>query len=163
MLMEYFHMLRDKAKKKIQTADHMLTITYPLVKDPKLLIAVLENISEAIDLGITSVLEHERAFKRIPPYSNNFQGKLNMFKQKLAKRFNVDHKNLRLAQEVQEVLKYHKKSPVEFIRKGRFMISDENYNIKSIDYAKIKQFVGLSRNFVNQLYEMTTKNDAMFG
>ncbi len=156
-------MLRDKSRQKIMTADHMLTITFPLVKDPKLLMAVLENIHEAIDLGITAVLEHERAFKRIPPYSNNFHGKMNMFRQKLSKKFNVDQKDLRLANDIQELLASHKKSSVEFIRNNKFMIGDDSYNFKSLDKEKIKVFLAKSKVFVNQLYEMTTKNDAMFG
>jgi len=161
--MEYFQMLRDKSRQKIFTADHMLTVTYPLVKDPKLLIAVLENIHEGIELGITAVLEHERVFKRIPPYSNTFQGKMEMFRQKLAKRFNVDHKYLRTAHEIQSFLREHKQSPVEIIRNNKFMIGDDKYNFKSLDKEKIKNFLGRSKIFVKQLYEMTTKNDAMFG
>ena len=85
------------------------------------------------------------------------------FAKRLAKKFNVDYKNLRIANEIQELLASHKKSPVEFIRKDKFMISDDHYNIKSLDKTKIKQFLGRSKLFVNELYEMTTKNDAMFG
>jgi hypothetical protein len=41
--MEEFQVLRDKAVEKIKIADHMLFMTYPLVKDPKLLMSILEN------------------------------------------------------------------------------------------------------------------------
>ena len=42
--MEKFQELREISKKKIFLADHILTQTYPLLKDPKLLLATTENI-----------------------------------------------------------------------------------------------------------------------
>ena len=161
--MEYFQELRDKARQKIRTADHMLTVTYPLVKDPKLLLAVLENVSEGLELGITSVLEHERLFKRVPPFGNNFTIKFGLFKQKIMHKHNLDPQNLRTIIEVREIIHNHKRSMVEFIRKDKFVMSDDNYNLKTLDNAKIKNLLLRSKVFIDQLYNITTKNDAMFG
>jgi hypothetical protein len=162
--MEYFQELRDKARQKLKTADYMLVVTYPSIKDPKLLLAVLENLSEGLDFGITAVLEHERLFKTIPPYPDNIQGKIELFKQKLAPRLKMDDKELRLLNEVRELLLDHKQSVVEFRRKDQFVMTDQHYsNIKTLDSNKLKQFVARGKVLVEKLYELTTKNDAMFG
>ncbi|MCP3682530.1 MAG: hypothetical protein GY861_07545, partial [bacterium] len=42
--MEKFQEAREKARKNINVADHMFCMTYPLVKDNRLLLAILENI-----------------------------------------------------------------------------------------------------------------------
>ena len=47
--MESYEIARDKAKRHVKIADHMLTQTYPLIQDPKLLIAVMDNIFNAFD------------------------------------------------------------------------------------------------------------------
>ena len=65
--MEQFQESRDNAKKKIQIADHMLGVTYPLVKDTKLLVVIMENIFLAYTNAMAAILYHERLFKRIPP------------------------------------------------------------------------------------------------
>ena len=57
--MEKYEELRDMARKKIQIADHMLTMTYPMIKDPKLLLAVMENIFLALTNSIAASLLNE--------------------------------------------------------------------------------------------------------
>ena len=80
--MEKFQELRDAANKKLQLADHILTMTYPIVKDPKLLLSVVENLFLAFSYGIGSVLHYERLFKRIPPFPDNFASKFELFRDK---------------------------------------------------------------------------------
>ena len=66
--MEQFQIERELAKQKIKVADHIISVTYPLVKDPKLLLGVLENIHSALMHCISAILEYDRLFKRIPPF-----------------------------------------------------------------------------------------------
>ena len=112
--MEKFQELRDLSKKKIQLADHILTMTYPIVKDSRLLLAVLENLFLSLTYSMSSVLYYERLFKRIPSFPDNFAVKLSLFKDKCAPQYNIKEEHIRLIQEVREIIVAHKKSPVEF-------------------------------------------------
>ena len=62
--MESFHEYRDQAVKHIKTADHMVSVTYPLVKDPKLLVAVIDNIFLALTNSMTAILHFDRTFNK---------------------------------------------------------------------------------------------------
>ena len=54
--MEKFQESIDKAKKSLNIAGHMLSVTYPLVKDPKLIPAIMENIFAAYYNAVDAIL-----------------------------------------------------------------------------------------------------------
>ena len=62
--MERFQELREDARKRLQVADHLLTITYPLVKDAKLLLTISENLYYCVENAMNALLEHEKLFKK---------------------------------------------------------------------------------------------------
>ncbi len=125
------------AKKKIMVADHMLTQTYPLVKDPKLLLAVLENASTGMQMAMDTLLGFERTYKRIPPYQDTFNSK-HMALAQLAKKINIPMKHIMRIRELREMVEQHKKSPVEFSRQGDFIICDSEFRMKRITVHDLK-------------------------
>lgn len=160
--MESFQQLREDAKKKIQIADHMLIMTYQVVNDPKLLIAVLENVLQSIHLSIQSVLAYERLFKRIPPYPGTLEGQLMVIKQKLAKKYELTEEDFKLISAIKTLLQNHKSSPIEFIRNNKFVISDDSYNLKTLSMNDMKQHISKTKQLVHKLYAKTTENDRLF-
>ncbi len=160
--MEHFQELREIAKKKIIVADHMLTQTYPMVKEPKLLLAVLENIFLALANAMTSLLEYERLFKRIPAYQETFDSKLNIFRIRLVDKYKIDKKYVQMISDVKETILEHKKSPVEFARKDKLVICDDEYQMKSISLAGIKQNISDTKQFIDIIQKITSKNEDIF-
>jgi hypothetical protein len=166
--MEKYEELRDIARKRIQIADHMLTMTYPMVKDPKLLLAVVENIFLALTNSIGSLLYYERMYKIIPPFQDTFVSKFNMFKQKSVRRHNIGEDMVLLVQEIKDIILQHKKSPVEFTRNDSFVICSEDYKMKTISLEKMKNYILRSRALMQQIegiikkkqkeYEKTIRN-----
>ena len=60
--------LINKANQSFKVADHIAYVTYPLVKDNKLIITVTENLAESLTKAIESLLFYERMYKRISIY-----------------------------------------------------------------------------------------------
>src|SRR3989338_7113483 len=108
--MEKFQELSDLAKKKLQLADHILTMTYPLVKDARLLLAVVENIFLSLNYAMSSVLYHEMLFKRVPPFPDNFAAKFDLFKDKCVDKYKIDQGHVKLIQEVKKLAETIKRS-----------------------------------------------------
>jgi hypothetical protein len=160
--MEKFQVLGDEAKKKIKVADHMLTITYPLVQDPKLLLAILENVFLAQTDAMSSVLEYERLFKRVPPFHDTFDSKFNLFRSKIAPKSNINPYYIKMMQEVKEIVVGHKQSPVEFARKDKFVICSSEYNLKTLNMADVKKYVEQTKQFVREMEVLVTKNGQIF-
>ena len=76
--MERYEECRDSALKQINLADHVLTMTYPMVQDPKLLKVVVKNIYQAMESTIAMMLNYERYYKRVPPFTENYEVMLEM-------------------------------------------------------------------------------------
>ncbi len=161
--MEKFQEIRDKAKKYIYIADHMLSVTYPLVKDPKLLLAVIENIFLAYTNTIGSLLYYERLFKRIPPFQENFESKFNMFKETSVLKYKIDKSYVADIQDIKNIILAHRKSPVEFARKDRFVICSNNYKLKTISVNEIKKHIDKAKLFIQEINNITSKDEGIFG
>jgi len=160
--MEKFQEAREKAKKNIKIADHMLFVTFPLVKDTKLLLAVIENIFLSYTNAIASILYFERVFKRIPPFYDTFESKLNMFREKCILRYKIDKSYLIEVQDIRDIILEHRKSPIEFKRGDRFVICSEHYRIKSISAGDIRKYLDKAKLFIEEMDNIVSKDEGLF-
>jgi hypothetical protein len=160
--MEKFQELRDAASKKLQLADHILTMTYPVVKDPKILLSVIENLFLAFSYGIGSVLHYELTFKRIPPFPDNFAGKFEMFRDKCSRRYGLDDEYLKIIREIKEIIVTHKKSQIEFSRNESFVICNGDYRMKTISANMMKTYVEKAKLFIKNVSTIVSKDEAIF-
>lgn len=160
--MEKFQEYRENARKKLKVADHMMTMTYPLVKDNRLLIAVMENLFLALTNSMTSVLYYERLFKRIPPFHENFDSKFNMFRAKVAPRYKINQEYITMLGEIKDIIIQHKKSPVEFSRKDMFVIASNSYKLKTISVEHMKKYIAMSKQFLDEMEKIVSKDEQIF-
>ena len=143
--------LRDKAIKNLKIADHMLTQTYPHVNDPKLLLTVLENIFLALTNSMGALLHFERQNKSIPPFHENFESKYNLLKMELASRHNISNEHIKFIGDIKNMVIAHKKSPVEFSRKGSYVMCSEDYNMKTLDSSGMRDYISKARSFLSEV------------
>ena len=160
--MEKFQELREKSKKKILLADHILTQTYPLLKDPKLLLSVVENIFLAYTNSIGSLLHYDRLFKRIPHFQDNFDSKFKMFRERCTEKYNIKQEDINTIKEIKYIIVQHRKSPFEFVREDRLVICSDNYNMKTIKVDELKKMMTNAKEFVDKINNITIKNEEIF-
>lgn len=160
--MEEFQQYREQAKKNIRAADHILSVTYPLVKDTKLLLGVTENLLLALNNTIASIVSYERLFKRIPPYLENFDSTYNAFRLRIVPRYNIDKSYLEFVEKVREVVGKHKKSPIEFARKDKFVICSEGYKMETLSIKQLESYISKAREFFNEVLRITSKHETIF-
>lgn len=142
----------DTAKKKVLIADHMLVMTYKHLKDPKLLVAVLDNLIQSLNLGLAELLHKEREYKRVPAYPETTEGMFNVFRDKLATKMGASAEGLRNMSEMIELQKAQKAAPVEFARKKEFVIANKDYRLKTITEEKLKNHIKFLKELL-QLFE----------
>lgn len=160
--MEKFQELREEALKNLKNADHLLIVTYPLVGDTKILLNVADNIFLSLTHAMGAILHHDRLFKYIPPFNENFEGKFDAFKKKTLRRYNISTEYAKLIEELKEIIVLHKKSPVEFKRKDRFVICTENYRMKAITVNMLKDYLKKTKEFISIMQLITRKNERIF-
>ncbi len=160
--MEKFQEAIQKAKRNVKIADHMITMTYPLVNDPKLLLAVMENTFLALTQSVGALLHYERLFKRVPPFHDTYEAKYALFREKAAARYGIDKKYLTLMSDIKSIIVEHKNSPIEFARKDVFVICSDNYRIKSISVEDMKRYIAQTKEFVALIDGIVSKDDRLF-
>jgi hypothetical protein len=160
--MEKYIQAKEKALKSISVADHMLTMTYPLVQDPKLLLAVVENIFLGLTNAMATLLYYERLFKRIPPFHDTFQSKFNMFKMKIITKYNISKEYLKFILEIKEIVHEHKESAVTFSRKNKFVICDDDYKLKTLSIKDLKTHLEKAKLFIHEICTILDKNERFY-
>lgn len=148
--MEKLRQLLMDANTQFKKADHLAYVTYPMVRETKLLYAIAEIIYDSLEKGIQAVLEYERMYKRIPLVPGTFETELELFKD-VAGRYGFNRNIVLLLMDLKRLINAKKQSPVEFVRKDKFVICDDDYTMSVLDINKIKAYVMDSREFIEKL------------
>ena len=157
--MEQFQFLKDKAFEKVRLADHMVFTTYPVVRDPKLLIAVLENVQASLDYGMAAVLHYQRAAGQVPAFQETFSSRFDLFRKASVPQLRLSPNYVKLISDVRVLLSAHKKSPVSFVKKDKYVICSPKYEIKSIDVNLVKRYVFEAKLFVSNVNAVVSKHE----
>ncbi|MGB9748389.1 MAG: hypothetical protein ACP5OZ_00430 [Candidatus Woesearchaeota archaeon] len=160
--MEIFQEQMLKANKHLKIADHMLYVTYPLLKDYKLMPLILENIFLALTNALSAMLNYELVFKRVPKFSDNFESKFNVFKEHCFSRYHFDKEILNIIAEVKELVLKHRKSPVEFYKNDKFVICSEDYKIIVLSIEEIKKYIAKTKVFIQETNNIISKHERIF-
>ena len=156
--MDSLQNLKNQAMEKLGVADHLVSTTYSLVKEPKLLVSVIENIFAALDLTMTALIEYEKNFKAIPNY-DNFETKMELFKRKVATKYNISSDITEFIIDIKKTLDSHKKSNVEFSKKETFVITDNDYNLTTLNVDDVKKILLKAKNQIIELFNLIKYED----
>lgn len=147
--MEKFLESLKEAEKKIRMADHMIYVTFPLIKDKRILLLLISELKKAIANCINAILQYDYLYKRISLYEDvkiNFE----TFKSKSSKRFNITNQEIALIIKLFELEQNHKKSSMEFAKDNKIVILSEDMRQKIITLEEIKQFLQLSKDVLKK-------------
>ena len=140
-----------KANRLFNTVDHLAYVTYPLINDTKLIINITENLYNSLVMFVDALIEYERMYKRIPPLAENFESRFDTFKNKCAPRYNIKREHIVLINDLKKLVALRKKSSMEFVRKDKFVICNEDYKTYSLSIDKVKQYIKDSKEFVERI------------
>ncbi len=133
----------------INNADHMFYVTFPLIKDKKLLLKIILEIKKAIVNCINLILKREYLFKRISLYKDP-RSNFSTFKEKCAPRYNITNQEIKLIMELFEIFNKHKQSSMEIMKNDRIFIISENLELKMIQIEKIREFLTVSKEILKK-------------
>ncbi len=135
-----------EAKRLLSIADHMAYITYPVLKENRLLIKILEQISSALDKTMKAILENEYYQKRIQKFDDpklNFDAFLGS-----ATYYGLEPIHIKTIKQIAGIMEMHKKSPMEFVRKDTFIIMSDNLQTEQISLERVKIFLKISQQIL---------------
>src|SRR3989338_8762243 len=139
----------QKAVKDIKIADHMLYVTYPVIKDKRLLLKALDEVYDSIVCIINAILQYDFMYSRIR-LTNDPKQNFEIFLNKCAKRYNLLEEEVKGIVELLTLIENHKKSPMEFLRKDKIVIMSDSLKTTVIDSERLKKYLNLSKSLVNK-------------
>ncbi len=139
------HTLQKEAAKSFTTADHLVYVTLPLLKEDKLLLAITQNLHNALTKSVLALLTYEQLKKMIKEIPKDSQAQFELFESKIASKHKIPKETILVIKEVQEIMKKHEKSPVEFVRNRKYVVCDDKYRMKTLDQERVKHFIFLTR------------------
>lgn len=159
-----FSVLLSDADRQVQIADHLLTVTYPMVKDPKLLMSVIEHCRRAIEDCADAVVEFHvsRDEYELPIHTTAGQpaGKHNALAA-FSDLVKVRHPNIPAASDAVALckdfaltLQQYKEAPVSFPRDERLVIANEGFTfLKEVTPAELKRSLNEVKRFVHGAHQ----------
>lgn len=139
----------DKATSLLRTADHMLYMTYPLIREKRLLLKVLSEIYIVILSIVNAILQYEYLYKRIILYKDAKEN-FSVFKNKCAPRYSITGEQIAQILEIFNLAEKHKTSPFEFVRNNKIVIMTNALKTDTITIEKMKSFILLSKDLLRK-------------
>jgi hypothetical protein len=127
----------------------MIYITYPVIKDKRLLLKALDEVYDSIVCAINAILQYDFLYSRIRLTDDPKQN-FEIFINKCAKRYNLNGEEIKEIIELLNLVENHKKSSIEFLRKDKVVIMSESLKTTFIDSGRLKRFLNISKNLVNK-------------
>ena len=137
------------AEKMIMAADHMAYVTFPLIKDKRLLMKVLQETKNAVALCINAILQHEYVYKRINLHKDA-KANFKTFIEKCAPNYRISKQEIDLVLELFDFIERHKESPFEFMKNDRIVILSEGMKPRTLTIEKAKEFLILAKTFLKK-------------
>jgi hypothetical protein len=148
--MEKYEENLNNALKEIRIADHILYITYHIIKDKRLLLKSLDQEYEALINIINATLQYEYLWKRVQLYNDP---KLNFetFVNKCSKRYNITPKEIEEINQFIVTVEMHKKSSIEFMRRESIVIMSNGLKTALLNQEKLKKYLQLIKNIIKKV------------
>jgi len=136
-----------ESEKLWNSADYLVYITLPVVKDPKLLVRALENVHKSVVLCVSNILKFEYLYRHIE-LSSDADKNLDIFFKKCAGKFGLSQEACEKIKEIMFLGKKHKKSGFEFSRSGKIVILDDKLRIHELRVDNMKEFLKTSKKLI---------------
>jgi hypothetical protein len=139
----------NKAAAMLSTADHMLYMTYPLIREKRLLLKILNEIY-LVNLNIiNAILQYEYVNKRINLYSAA-QENFAVFRSQCSLRYGITSEQVQKIAKIFELAEKHKTSPFEFVRNDKIVIMTNALKTDIITVETMKEFIILSKDILKK-------------
>lgn len=138
----------NQAQQQYDGAFHLLNVTFPSIKDPKLFLGVINNIFTSLEKSMEAILTHEQQKCLVPNVPLTFLEKFRVFRDNSLERNEIPHVYLNLMTEMKSVIELHKKSPIEFRRGGGFVICNHNYEVRALSFRDLQQHLSKTQEFL---------------
>lgn len=142
----------QRASRKLAAADTMITKTYTLVGEPKVLMGAIENMYLAVTDTMAAVMLHDRL-----PLADDYCGLMKGFAG-AAKKHKIKRQHIAHARSIKEIIDKHRDSSVVFTRGQKLFICGESFRkLDELTYEKAITMNERTKLFVKDCFGVIAK------
>ncbi len=131
-----------QAQQHYDAAFHLLTVTFPSVQDPRLLLAVIHNLAKSLEAAVDALMAKEEGV-----LSAQFDAKLRVFRAKyVPSHFSPRH--VFLMNELHNLTSLHERAPMEFMRQQSMVLCEKDYRVRTISARDARQYLDQAKLFL---------------
>lgn len=136
-----------ESERSLISAEHIIKVIMPVVKDQKLLLRALETLHKSAVLIISSILKYEYLHKRVQLSSDHIKN-LDIFIKKCAFYYGLSSEEVSIVKNLLILGKKHKESGFEFSRVGKIVIMNDDLSTIEVTHYELEQFINVLRKLV---------------
>jgi len=136
------------SEKYLLNADHLISVTFKVIDDKRILLNVLENIYKSLLYGIDCILQYEAATKKARLFKESRKN-LQLFKM-IADTYSITGSEIRFIDEIFYITKKHKNSPMEFLKKDKVVIMSDDFPYY-LQVSTIKQYIENTKIIIKKI------------
>ncbi len=144
--MEKILLTLKEAKKQIQSANHLFSVTYPLLGEWKILMRIVLCLKEGIVHTMNAMLFHEYLYKRVTLYKESREN-LRIFRQKFFKILDFSDDEVDKIFDLLSLAERCSKSQIHFSRNEEVVLLNEIMEKSIFNEKIVKDYLSLSRKF----------------
>lgn len=142
------------ANREVQVSDHLLTVTYPMAQDPKLLMSVVDHSKRAIEGAAAALVAHEIRNGYVPPVrvSRPQEAVATVGDMARNRRLPVAaaQEAARLYGDLCLTMQQYRESPAVFARGGKYVLAaDEFSSLREITPEELRRALKTVKEFVH--------------
>ncbi|MBI4441626.1 hypothetical protein HY639_05645 [Candidatus Woesearchaeota archaeon] len=139
-----------EAHKAIKLADHLFSVTYPLAHDTKLLLVILSSIHRAQQACLGALLDASVERKKVTVLPREYTDRLHWLQREYG-TVGLEQEMILHLLDINQLLELHKKCPIEFVRKDRFVLCTDSYSVRTISGKEIKEYLLKTKLFMEKV------------
>lgn len=143
-----FEKVLSAALKELEIADHLLNVSYPILKDKKIFRSAVRHMVTNSRLIIRAILNSEYENKRIQIVPSDDDYALEIFIENYSSKFEMNDELKKALKElsfVDKLIKDEKSS--DFQRDDRYYIMSGEYKVFGLEPKTIKKYLDLLKEF----------------
>tara|TARA_Y100000310_G_scaffold328062_1_gene395511 strand:- start:46236 stop:46703 length:468 start_codon:yes stop_codon:yes gene_type:complete len=141
----------EEAEKINRAIGHIMSVTFPLLKDKQVLIRSLTELKKSAAYAINAILQYEYLYRRIQLYKDPKMN-LKAFINKCSKKYNLSQEEAERIKELFSIIEQHKESAMEFTRNEKLVIITDSQT-KTVGIPEIRQFLEINKKMVRNAKE----------
>ena len=147
-----------EAQKILYSADHLIYTTFPVIRDKRILLQTMKEISHASTKIVNAILQYDYIFKKIK-LDKNPKKNFETFENKCSPRYDILPSEIKIIKELFKLNNVQKNSGMTFRRDKKIVILSDDLTTNILTYEKTKEFLNTSKELLRKTKIHIIKND----